>query len=107
MPKVRRFCPKGTAFSQLILNDFIMYVYKLYDICFFILIVVPVVLVGNKKDVRNDKSAKLAYNLKTTYKRNGLEMSYNIGAYDYLECSAKLNDGVKEVFDAVIRAEFE
>ena len=62
-------------------------------------------LVGNKKDIRDDKSAKLIFHF--TYclnKKDGLEMSYNIGAFDYLECSAKMNDGVKEVFDTVIEA---
>ena len=62
-------------------------------------------LVGNKKDIRDDTSAKLIFHF-TYYlnKTDGLEMSYSIGAYDYLECSAKMNDGVKEVFETAIEA---
>ena len=62
-------------------------------------------LVGNKKDIRDDTSSKLInYFTFCLNKTDGLEMSYNIGAYDYLECSAKMNDGVEEVFDRVIEA---
>ena len=62
-------------------------------------------LVGNKKDIRDDASAKLILHFTFCLKEtDGLEMSYNIGAFDYLECSAKMNNGVKEVFDTVIEA---
>ena len=33
-------------------------------------------------------------------------MARKISAYAYLECSAKQNDGVKEVFDMAFRAIF-
>ena len=39
-------------------------------------------------------------------KYTGLSVAQIIGAYAYLECSAKLNDGVKDVFDMVFRAIF-
>ena len=31
-------------------------------------------------------------------------MAQKIGAFAYLECSAKLNDGVKDVFDVALQA---
>ena len=31
-------------------------------------------------------------------------MAYKIGAVKYIECSAKLNDGVRDVFENAIRA---
>lgn len=34
----------------------------------------------------------------------GLSVAQKIGAYKYLECSAKANDGVKEVFEHATRA---
>ena len=64
-------------------------------------------LVGNKKDIRNDTSAEVVLHLRHHLmhtKRIGHLMSCHIGAYDYLECSAKLNDGVKEVFETAIQA---
>ena len=33
-------------------------------------------------------------------------MAQKIGAFAYLECSAKLNDGVKDVFDVALQAIF-
>ena len=44
-----------------------------------------------------------AYGVETD---TGLSVAQIIGAYAYLECSAKLNDGVKDVFDMVFRAIF-
>lgn len=36
----------------------------------------------------------------------GLAASANIGAKKYLECSAKLNDGVQQVFEEAARAAY-
>ena len=76
---------------------------------FFSLVVVPVVLVGNKKDIRMDRIAKVQLrmrNVEPIKMVDGCAMAQNIGAYAYLECSAKLNDGVREMFDVSFRAIF-
>jgi len=36
--------------------------------------------------------------------RQGEEVRKKIGAYKYLECSAKTNNGVREVFESATRA---
>ncbi|XP_067685448.1 transforming protein RhoA-like [Haliotis asinina] len=62
---------------------------------------VPVILVGNKKDLRNDAKTKaeLARNKQFPVKPDeGHDMAERIGAEAYLECSAKLMQGVREVF---------
>jgi len=76
-PEVRHFCPR-----------------------------VPVVLVGNKKDLRNDErtKAELAKFKKTPVKlEQGKEVAATIKAAAYLECSAKNTDGVREVFELATR----
>ena len=73
MPEVRRFCPT-----------------------------VPIVLVGNKKDLRFDQQMCQTQNLVRT--EEGRAMAKKIGAFAYLECSAKNRDGVREVFDMATRA---
>ena len=64
-------------------------------------------LVGTKKDLRTDEDtiSKLA-KLKQAPVRfeDGIAMARNMGAYGYRECSAQLNEGVKEVFEEVTRA---
>ena len=73
------------------------------------MVVVPVVLVGNKKDIRMDGIARVHLyekNIEPTNNNDGLIMAHKIGAYAYLECSAKMNDGVREVFDMTFKAIF-
>lgn len=68
---------------------------------------VPIVLVGNKKDLRFDEATRreLAKSKQEPVKtEDGRAMSEKIGAYAYLECSAKLNEGVREVFETATRA---
>ncbi|KAI7847265.1 rac protein [Circinella umbellata] len=67
----------------------------------------PMILVGTKLDLREDKQtidrlrekrmAPLSYT-------QGLQMQKEIGAVKYLECSALTQKGLKNVFDEAIRA---
>uniref|UniRef100_V9L3L6 Rho-related GTP-binding protein RhoB n=1 Tax=Callorhinchus milii TaxID=7868 RepID=V9L3L6_CALMI len=78
MPEVRHFCPG-----------------------------VPVVLVGNKRDLRNDERVRkeLARTKQELLRwEDGKSIADRIGAYDYLECSAKTKEGVWEVFETATRA---
>jgi Ras family protein A len=69
---------------------------------------VPIILVGNKKDLRNDDMS--VFDEQSIKKKeavkfdDGRAMAERIGAACYLECSAKENDGVREVFEAATRA---
>ncbi|KAF7249744.1 Transforming protein RhoA, partial [Varanus komodoensis] len=88
---------------------------------------VPIILVGNKKDLRNDEHtrrelAKMKQaELKAAYisssllsqqqpceepvkPEEGRDMANRIGAFGYMECSAKTKDGVREVFEMATRA---
>ena len=68
---------------------------------------VPVVLVGNKKDLRNDPAtiAELKeMNQKPLQVEDGQAMAEQIKAVTYIECSAKNNEGVDEVFVTATRA---
>ncbi|CAL8135166.1 unnamed protein product [Orchesella dallaii] len=68
---------------------------------------VPIILVGNKKDLRSDPETidQLAKSLQEPVKYNdGYEMAEKVGAFAYLESSAKTGEGVREVFEAATRA---
>lgn len=68
---------------------------------------VPIILVANKKDLRNDENVRneLARMKQEPVKgEDGRAMAVRIGAYDYLECSAKTKEGVREVFETATRA---
>ncbi|CAL8128682.1 unnamed protein product [Orchesella dallaii] len=68
---------------------------------------VPIILVGNKKDLRTDPEtiAQLAKSKQEPVKFDaGFAMAGKIGAYAYLECSAKTKEGVQEVFETATRA---
>ncbi|XP_059588522.1 transforming protein RhoA isoform X1 [Alligator mississippiensis] len=68
---------------------------------------VPIILVGNKKDLRNDDHTRreLAKMKQEPVKpEEGRDMANRIGAFGYLECSAKTKDGVREVFEMATRA---
>ena len=67
----------------------------------------PLILVGTKLDLREDrdtieklKEKRLA---PITYPQ-GLAMTKDVGAVKYLECSALTQKGLKTVFDEAIRA---
>ena len=68
---------------------------------------VPIILVGNKKDLRNDPTtinelAKMKQ--KPVTAEEGLAVAEKINAHGYLECSAKTKEGVKEVFENATKA---
>ena len=68
---------------------------------------VPIILVGNKKDLRNDPAtinelAKMKQKPVSTEEIRAV--AEKINAYSYLECSAKTKEGVKEVFENATRA---
>jgi len=68
---------------------------------------VPIILVGNKKDLRNDSNTiKELSKMKqqpVSYEE-GQAMASKIGAYGYMECSARTKEGVREVFELATRA---
>ncbi|KAI8985123.1 P-loop containing nucleoside triphosphate hydrolase protein [Pilobolus umbonatus] len=68
---------------------------------------VPIVLVGCKSDLRNDPKTIEELNKisisPVTY-ADGVKAALNIGADKYMECSAKLDEGVQEVFQQASRS---
>jgi len=68
---------------------------------------VPVILVGNKKDLRLDENTRrelLKMKQEPVKTDEAKAMADKINAYSYLECSAKANEGVREVFETATRA---
>ena len=68
---------------------------------------VPIILVGNKKDLRNDENTKRELSKmkqEPVKSEDGSLMCERIKAYTYLECSAKTKDGVRDVFTTAARA---
>lgn len=77
-PEVRHFCPK-----------------------------VPIILVGNKIDLRNDPETirELSkYKQKPVRTEDGKAMAEMIHASAYVECSAKTEEGICEVFETATKA---
>ena len=68
---------------------------------------VPVILVGNKKDLRYNATV-----LKTLAMKNkspvlteeGKIIAEKINAFEYVECSARTKEGVNKVFEVATRA---
>lgn len=68
---------------------------------------VPMVLVGTKLDLREDPEMLKKLQEKDTSpvtKEQGEKMKEEIGAYAYVECSARTQKGLKEVFNMAIEA---
>ena len=68
---------------------------------------VPIILVGNKTDLRDDPEmlALLArHDQAPVTSKQGRQMASKIKAEAYMECSAKLKEGVNEVFQTAARA---
>ena len=67
----------------------------------------PIILVGTKLEKRDDKAKveKLkVYGLKPVTYAEGLKLRREIGAVKYHECSARTQEGLKEVFDDALHA---
>ncbi|XP_078385026.1 ras-like GTP-binding protein RHO [Oculina patagonica] len=68
---------------------------------------VPIILVGNKKDLRNDEYIiKKLSKMKQEPVRSeeGSLVCERINAYAYMECSAKTREGVRDVFETAAKA---
>ncbi|KAI5307869.1 Rho GTPase [Ascosphaera atra] len=68
---------------------------------------VPVILVGLKKDLRDDPLAieeMRKKSLRFISPREGQDTATQIGARKYLECSSLTGEGVDDVFEAATRA---
>ena len=71
---------------------------------------VPIILVGNKKDLRNDPNTikELGKIKQEPVKlEEGTAIAEQINAFAYHECSAKSKEEVREVFDTVARASLQ
>ncbi|KAJ0053690.1 rac-like GTP-binding protein RAC2 isoform X2 [Pistacia vera] len=65
---------------------------------------VPIVLVGTKLDLREDRQFQLDYpGACTISTEQGQELKKQIGALAYVECSSKTQQNVKAVFDTAIK----
>lgn len=62
---------------------------------------VPYLLIATKKDLRSDPVGAVVSTVKP---EAGKSTASTIGAYDYLECSAKTREGVRDVFITATRA---
>lgn len=68
---------------------------------------VPIILVGLKKDLREDPVASEEMrkkSLRFVTEHDGEAVAREIGAKKYLECSSLSGDGVDDVFEAATRA---
>jgi len=68
---------------------------------------VPFVLVGTKEDMRSDPHTVAALQNKGTRpisREQGQQLAMELKAAAYMECSAKTQKGLKDVFDTAIKA---
>ncbi|KAF9101764.1 Rho GTPase [Mortierella sp. AM989] len=63
----------------------------------------PVILVGMKKDLRDDTSAEQPRTTRFVTTAEAERVAAEIGARNHLECSALTGDGVDDVFEAATR----
>ena len=71
---------------------------------------IPFILVGNKKDLRDEEEVNVQlerFNQKPVTFEEGEEVARKIGAVCYIECSAKTREGVREVFEAATFASLQ
>lgn len=70
----------------------------------------PVILIGTQCDLRNDVKVLIElahYNEKPVTEDEGRKLAEDIGAVDYIECSALTQKNLKEVFDTAILASLD
>ncbi|MCJ1335227.1 Rho GTPase [Bachmanniomyces sp. S44760] len=68
---------------------------------------VPIILVGLKKDTRDDpvvQEEMRKKSLRFLTSKDGSDVAHEIGARKYLECSSLTGEGVDDVFEAATRA---
>lgn len=65
---------------------------------------VPKLLVGLKADTRTAAMAASEESAKFVSAEEGQELAYKIGAYRFIECSAKQRDNVDVVFETAVKA---
>ncbi|XP_045603721.1 ras-like GTP-binding protein Rho1 [Procambarus clarkii] len=68
---------------------------------------VPIIVVGNKKDLRDDAATieeLRKVDQEPVKPEDGQNMAEKINAYAYVECSAKTTEGVQEVFETAVKA---
>ena len=63
----------------------------------------PFIIVGTKTDLRTDEEVKKKIGDPLT-KEDGDRLAREVGAKQYVECSALTQEGLKQVFDESIRA---
>jgi len=71
---------------------------------------VPIILVGTKSDLRGDEAmlaSLAAKGLRVITREEAAARQKEIGAVSYMECSALTQEGLKDVFDATIRASMQ
>ncbi|KAL7736911.1 hypothetical protein ACLKA6_008786 [Drosophila palustris] len=71
---------------------------------------VPIILVGNKRDLRYDPDTIKELSMveqEPVRTEEGMTMAEIVNAFAYLECSAKMQEGVREVFETATRASLQ
>ncbi|ELU05936.1 hypothetical protein CAPTEDRAFT_94008 [Capitella teleta] len=71
---------------------------------------VPFILVGNQTDLRASETTMKSTTkrrLKSVSRPDGEKLAQEVGAVAYMECSARKQDGVTEVFEAAVRAAYK